>query len=362
MKKNFTILAIDTSCDDTCAAVVCDGRVLSNVIASQVEFHKAYGGVYPMLAKRKHQEFIEPTINEALRRAGLRWSKIDALGVTVGPGLAPALEVGIAEIKELAEKYKKPVIAVNHMEGHLLSSFARNSQERGAFSNTEPRFPILGLLVSGGHTQLVLMKGFGEYRLLGETLDDAAGEAFDKVAKMLGLGYPGGPIISELAKTGRPIYGLPVPMTNSGDLNFSFSGLKTACLYKLQKLGFVADKPALAKALAGRQFYCDFAASFEKVLVESLMIKLKKAIEQCQPKQIVLGGGVINNLPLRKAARKVAKKHGLRVFQPYHKILFTDNAAMVGVCAWYQAKRGDFVEDIDKLDRLPNFNFSLCKN
>lgn len=351
MKKNFTILAIDTSCDDTCAAITSNDRVLSNAIASQVEFHKPYGGVYPMLAKRKHQEFIEPTINEALRRVGLRWFEIDALAATVGPGLAPALEVGIAKIKELAKQYKKPVIVVNHMEGHLLSSFARNSQGQGAFSKIKWRFPILGLLVSGGHTQLVLMKNFGKYQLLGETLDDAAGECFDKVAKMLGLGYPGGPIISELAKTGRPIYDLPVAMASSGDLNFSFSGLKTACLYKLQKL----PKPW------GRQFYCDFAASFEKVLVEALMIKLERAIEQYQPRQIVLGGGVINNPSLRQASRKVAGKFGLRVFQPYHKNLFTDNAAMVGVCAWHQAKRNDFAKSIERLDRQPNFNFS-CQN
>jgi len=347
MKSNFTILAVDTSCDDTCAAVVCNDRVLSNVIASQIEFHKEYGGVYPSLAKRKHQEFIDPTINEALRRAGLRWSEIDALAVTVGPGLAPALEVGIAKIRELAKEYKKPVIAVNHMEGHLLSSFACNSRGQGAFSKIRWQFPILGLLVSGGHTQLVLMNGFSQYQLLGETLDDAAGECFDKVAKMLGLGYPGGPIISELAKSGKPVYDLPVPMASSGDLNFSFSGLKTACLYKLQKIA----KPW------NRRFYCDFAVSFEKVLVESLMIKLKKAIEQYQPQQIVLGGGVINNLSLRKAARKIAGKYGLKVFQPYHKNLFSDNAAMIGVCALYQARRRDFVKDIDSLDRQPNLNF-----
>ena len=347
IKKNYNILAVDTSCDDTCAAVVCNDRVLSNVIASQIEFHKEYGGVYPSLAKRKHQEFIDPTINEALRRAGFRWPNIDALAVTVGPGLAPALEVGIAKIRELAKEYKKPVIAVNHMEGHLLSSFACNSRGQGAFSKIRWQFPILGLLVSGGHTQLVLMNGFSQYQLLGETLDDAAGECFDKVAKMLGLGYPGGPIISELAKSGKPVYDLPVPMASSGDLNFSFSGLKTACLYKLQKIA----KPW------NRRFYCDFAVSFEKVLVESLMIKLKKAIEQYQPQQIVLGGGVINNLSLRKAARKIAGKYGLKVFQPYHKNLFSDNAAMIGVCALYQARRRDFVKDIDSLDRQPNLNF-----
>ncbi len=373
MKKHYLILSIDTSCDDTCVAVTNNDLVLSNVIASQIEFHKPYGGVYPSLARRKHQEFIEPTINEALRRArqnsagrnlggrgGVFWKDINALAVTVGPGLAPALEVGIAKIKELAKQYKKPIIAVNHMEGHLLSSFAqpnfsrknlggqaKNSKHERLLSVVGPKFPILGLLVSGGHTQLVLMNGFGKYQLLGETLDDAAGEAFDKVAKMLNLGYPGGSIISELAKTGRPIYDLPVPMASSGDLNFSFSGLKTACLYKLQKLSNPWD----------RQFFCDFAASFEKAAIEALMIKFKKAIAIYQPKQIILGGGVINNLKLRKEARKAARKFNLEVFIPYDKKLFTDNAAMIGVCAWHQAKRNDFVKDIDFLDRQPNLNF-----
>ena len=304
-----------------------------------------------MLAKRKHQEFIDPAIAEALRRAGLRWSEINALAVTVGPGLAPALEIGVAKIKELAWQYKKPVVAVNHMEAHLLSSFAKNSQGHGSFLKTKSQFPILGLLVSGGHTQLVLMKDFGDYQLLGETVDDAAGEAFDKVAKMLRLGYPGGPIISELAKKGKPEYELPIPMINSPDLNFSFSGLKTACLYKLRDLKKIT--------VFDQRFYCDFAASFEKVLIESLMVKLKKAIELYQPKQIVLGGGVINNLPLRQASRKVARKYGLRVFIPYDDKLFSDNAAMVGVCAWHQAKRGDFVKNIESLDRRPNLNFKV---
>lgn len=347
MKKHYLILSIDTSCDDTSVAVISNDLVLSNIISSQVEFHKEYGGVYPMLAKRMHQQSIDPAIAEALKRAKISFEKIDAIAITIGPGLAPALEVGVAKAKELAKRFKKPLIGVNHMEGHLLSSFARNSKGIGPFSKRKPRFPILGLLVSGGHTQLVLMMDFGKYRLLGETLDDAAGEAFDKVARMLDLGYPGGPIISELAKKGNPKYELPVPMMGSKDLNFSFSGLKTACLYKLQKL----PKPW------NKQFYCDFAASFEKAAIEALMIKLKRAIIIYQPKQIVLGGGVINNLKLRKEARKAVRKSNLEVFIPYDKKLFTDNAAMIGVCAWHQAKRGDFVKNIEKLDRQPNFNF-----
>ncbi len=350
MKKNYTILAIDTSCDETSAGVTVDDKVMSNIVSSQIKFHQKYGGVEPNIARRMHQQLTEPVINEALKKAGKNWTQIDALAVTVGPGLAPALEVGVAHIKELAKKFNKPLIAVNHMEGHLLSSFAKNSKGNGPL--VKPQFPIIGLLVSGGHTQLVLMKDFGQYQLLGETLDDAVGEAFDKVAKMLDLGYPGGPIISELARRGQPKYELPIPMRGSKDLNFSFSGLKTACLYKIQAL-----KKSKPKLFQQRQFFSDFSASFEKAVARALAIKLEKAISQEHPKQIVLGGGVINNLQIRKMARKTAKNFGLRVFIPYAKKLLTDNAAMIGVCAWYQAKRNDFVKKIDALDRQPNLNF-----
>lgn len=356
MKKSYLILAVDTSCDETSAAITCNDRVLSNVISSQVEFHRQWGGVVPNIAKREHQKMIAPVIKEALGKTSLisnfqyPISKIDAIAVTIGPGLAPALEVGIAKVKELAKKWKKPVISVNHMEGHLLSSFVKNSKGNGPFTKTKPQFPILGLLVSGGHTQLVLIKKIGDYKLLGETLDDAAGEAFDKVAKMLELGYPGGPIISELAQKGKPKYDLPIPMKNSPGLNFSFSGLKTACLYRIKGLKEKGVKD-------NKRFICDFSASFVKACVEALTIKLEKAIKLHHPKQIVLGGGVISNLYLRKEVRKTAKKYGLKVFIPYNKKLFTDNAAMIGVCAFYQAQRGDFVKNIDKLDRLPNLNF-----
>lgn len=348
MRSNYYILAIDTSCDDTAAAVTKNDRVLSNIISSQVEFHKQYGGVVPFLAKRKHQEMIDPVIKEALFRAKIKLKNIDALAVTIGPGLAPALEVGVNFVKRLAIDNKKPLIGVNHMEAHLLSSFAKNNNGIGPFSKTKPLFPILGLLVSGGHTQLVLMNGFGKYRLLGETLDDAAGEAFDKVAKMLELGYPGGPIISELAQNGHPKYKLPIPMIRYGDLNFSFSGLKTACLYKLKDL----------KEPRNKQFFQDFSASFEQAVIISLSIKFKKAIERYQPKQIVLGGGVINNLHLRQAMRKIARDQKIPFFVPYSKKLFSDNAAMIGICAYYQAKRNDFVKNIRTLDRQPNLNFS----
>lgn len=349
MKKDYLILAIDTSCDETSVAVTADDRVLANVISSQIKFHQKYGGVVPFLAQRMHREFIGPATEQALKKASLKLRSIDAIAVTVGPGLAPALEVGINFAKKLKTKDQR-LIAVNHMEAHLLSSFAKNAKGNGPFAKTPPRFPILAVLVSGGHTQLVLMKAFGKYELLGETVDDAAGEAFDKVAKMLDLGYPGGPIISELAKKGKPIYDLPIPMLRSNDLNFSFSGLKTACLYKLQDLTTEKNK-------LGERFFYDFAASFETAVAEAIEVKFKKAVEKYQPKQIVLGGGVISNLTIRSQLRKTAKKYGLKTFVAYNKKLFTDNAAMVGVCGWYQAKRGDFVQDLVSLDRQPNLNF-----
>lgn len=345
--KDYTILAIDTSCDETSVAITQDDRVLSNVIASQAKFHADYGGVVPHIAKRMHQELIEPTVKEALRHAHLKLTNIDAVAVTIGPGLAPALEVGLNYTKNLALHENKPFLSVNHMEAHLLSSFAKNSQGQGPFTSTQPIFPILGLLVSGGHTQLILMNDFGHYQLLGETVDDAAGEAFDKVAKMLELGYPGGPIVSELAKQGSPTIKLPIPMRDRDDLMFSFSGLKTACMNKLKDLGGNLDRQATA----------DFAASFVETVSRALTMKLEKAIKDYRPRQIVLGGGVISNLKIRTEVRKLARRYDIPVFIPYSRLLFTDNAAMVGVAAYYQAMRNGFEKDPSNLDRQPNLNF-----
>ena len=334
------ILAIDTSCDETCAAVSCGRKILSNVISSQINIHKEYGGVVPHLAKRAHQDKIEFVVNKALKRALTRFDLVNAIAVTIGPGLAPALEVGVNFAKNLALKYKKPLIAVNHMEGHLLSSLALNTVR------TEPTMPTLGLLVSGGHTQLVLVKSIGNYQLLGETLDDAAGEALDKLAKMLQLGYPGGPIIEQLAKQGDPnIIPLPIPLQHSQDLNFSFSGLKTAALYTTQK------------CYKGRTFVTNMCASFQQAIAKSLNIKLQKAIEQYQPKSILLGGGVFSNLYFRYQIRSVAKQYSLPLYLPYSKKLYTDNAAMIAVAASYCYKGRTFVTDISALDRQPNLSF-----
>jgi len=360
IKPNSTILAIDTSCDETAAAVVAGRRVLSNIIWSQIEIHKPWGGVVPDLARRAHREHINEVVSAAIKRAEatrkrlkmrttINFQTIDAFAVTQGPGLAIALGVGIENAQQIARKYSKPLIAVNHMEGHLLSSFALNSKGNGPFAKIKPCFPILGLLVSGGHTQLVLVKGFGNYQLLGETLDDAAGEAFDKVAKMLNLGYPGGPIISELAKKGNSEkFDLPIPMARNQTLNFSFSGLKTACFYKIRKI------PAKQK---NRQFLQDFSASFERVLAKSITLKLKLAIEKHKPNQIILGGGVINNFHLRQQVRKTAKKYQVPVFIPYSKKLFTDNAAMIGIATFLKAQRGELTNNIEEIDRKPNLSF-----
>lgn len=333
------ILAIDTSCDETCAAVTCGRKVLSNVIASQINIHAKYGGVVPFLAKRAHEAKIEFVVREAVLKSRIyHLESLAAVAVTVGPGLAPALEVGIAYAKKLARQWHKPLIAINHLEGHLLSCLTR--------SDLVIKFPAIGLIVSGGHTQLVLVKKIGQYQLLGETLDDAAGEALDKLAKMLRLGYPGGPVIEDLAKKGNPdAFKLPIPMQYSKDLNFSFSGLKTAAMYQIKTVGSVLTK----------KYIYDMAAAFQQAIAISLCTKLKNAIKQYQPKTILLGGGVMANLYLRRPIRAAARP--LPVLIPYSKKLFTDNAAMIGIAAYYHYLKKDFVKDIASLDRQPNLNF-----
>ena len=386
MKSHYTILSIETSLDDTSVAVTQDLKILSNVIYSQVSHHAQWGGTVPDIARRLHQKKIIPTIIEALYRAKLItikqaaclnqeysqvfiersqkgaviaippgslfekkgsyrsvFDQIDAVAVTYGPGLAPALEVGISAAKAFCLSWDKPLLAINHMEGHLLSPLAQNSRGGGS-KVSDLKFPVLGFLISGGHTQLVLMKKLGVYQILGETLDDAAGEAYDKVARMLKLGYPGGPILAQLALEGEPKYDLPVPMKDRQDLNFSFSGIKTASMYKLKELNLPLT----------RQFSADFAASFQKAVTTSLMIKYKKAIQIYKPRQIFLGGGVVSNLAIRSKARNIARGFKISYFIPYNKKLFTDNAGMIGVAAYCKAKRGEFVADLNKLDRKPN--------
>lgn len=349
------ILSIETSLDDTCAAVTRGLRVISNVVSSQTSYHASWGGTVPDIAKRLHHEWLPKVVDKALREAGVQIENcklknencVDAIAVTIGPGLAPSLEQGIDCAKQLTKEFKLPLIAVNHMEGHLLSSFAQNKNGKNNLHTGSVNFPALGFLISGGHTELVLMKGIGEYELLGQTLDDAAGEVYDKVARMLKLGYPGGPILAQMAKVGKPIYHLPEPMTARKDLNFSFSGLKTRARYFLEE-----NKPKLT-----REFIENFAASFQDVVFRHLMKRFKWAIDLYSPQMILLGGGVVSNVALRDRTRQVASEYGLPVYYPYSKKLITDNAGMIGIAAYYQYLRHDFILP-DKLDRLPNLNFA----
>lgn len=340
--SNPTILSIETSLDDTCAAVTRGLRAISNVVSSQTSHHAAWGGTVPDIAKRLHKEWLPKVVNLALKKAGN--PNLDAIAVTRGPGLAPSLEQGISYAKELASNLSLPLIGVNHMEGHLLSSYAQTKNGTKGLAN--PVYPALGFLISGGHTELVLMRAVGDYELLGVTLDDAAGEAYDKVARMLMLGYPGGPILAEMAKFGKPVINFPEPMTNRPDLNFSFSGLKTAARQYLER-----EKPELTK-----EFIHDFATSFQTAVFKHLIKRLRRAIDLYTPQMLLLGGGVVSNTSLRTAVRDLAKEYDLPTYYPKNKKLITDNAAMIGIAACYQYLNNDFI-DSKSLDRLPNLNF-----
>ena len=336
------ILAIETSADETAAAVVEGRQVLSNAIYSQILIHKQWGGIFPSLAKRAHEEKIDFIISEALKKSKITnpKSQLDFIAVTRGPGLAVSLEVGIKKAKELAKLYGKKLISVNHLEGHIYSSFVQNSQGK------PPRdfdFPYLALIISGGHTELVKFTGHLQYEVIGETIDDAAGEALDKAAKLLGLGYPGGPVIEKLADLAGNIdvYKFPRPMLKSQDLNFSFSGLKTSFYYFLKK------NPRSVEKIA------DLASSFQEAVFDTVVKKTDKAIRFTGINRLVVGGGVIANLYLRKKFRELVKKHGGKVLFPPFKYLTGDNAAMIGVAASYKAEKGIFVKDIEKLDRIP---------
>lgn len=323
------ILGIETSCDDTCAAVLKDSQILSNIISSQIDLHKVWGGVVPDIAKRAHQDRILPVIDTALKRAKLDIKEIDLIAVTKGPGLAIALSVGINTAKEIATRYHKKIVGVNHIEGHLMANFLTNSQGKPIRPFI---FPALALTVSGGHTKLILINKVGNYKVIGETLDDAAGEALDKSAKLLGLGYPGGPVIERLAEKGDSAFlKLPTPIADKKILDYSFSGLKTAFYYQIKD--WPIDK--INKHLA------DLAASFQTAVFDTLLRKFTLAIEKYQPKCLLISGGVAANKDLRKRARNLAKKYKLPLYLPFKKELNTDNAAMIALAGYYQAKRGD---------------------
>lgn len=325
----MNILGIESSCDETAAAIVKDGRTLiSNVVNSQIDIHAAYGGVVPEVAARSHIEVINPVINQALENAKLTWNDIDAIAVTYAPGLIGSLLVGSLAARTLAILKDKPLLPLHHVEGHVYANF---------LNKTAPKFPCLALIVSGGHSQLVLFRDHGDYELLGQTQDDAVGEAFDKVAKIIGLPYPGGPSIAAAAENGDAYkYALPKARL-SGAYNFSFSGLKTAVLRAVQRevgVDFTFPSHELPARLNDVQ-RADFAASFQRVAVETLVDKAEKAFRDFAPKSVVIAGGVAANQELR---RQLSDRLPLHIdYAPMN--LCTDNAAMIATLGFYYAQK-----------------------
>ena len=322
------VLAIETSCDDTGAAVILDGRkILSNIVSSQVPIHQKYGGVVPELASRKHIESIVPIVTEALETAKVTLKEIDGIAVTQGPGLVGSLLVGLSFAKSIGFATGLPFIGVNHVEAHLSAIFLEEKP---------PRFPFIGLVVSGGHTSLFRMDGFGKYKRLGQTRDDAAGEAFDKVAKLLGLGYPGGPIIDDLSKTGNPkAIRFPRPVLSKNSFDFSFSGLKTAVHYYLEERRARGEDP-----LKDEQRRADIAASFQQAAIEMCAKTALRAAKATGSPRIALVGGVACNGALRALMRQLTEKEGIALHCPQPG-LCTDNAAMIAFAGWRRLARGE---------------------
>lgn len=322
-KSDIIILAIESSCDDTSAAVIQNGKICSNIVAGQ-KVHESYGGVIPELASRAHQQHIVPVIDQALKVAGKKLDDLSAVAFTNGPGLLGSLMVGASFAKGLAASRALPLIGVNHLQGHVLSHF---------IEHPEAGFPFLCLLVSGGHTQIIRVDAPDAIEILGRTLDDAAGEAFDKAAKMMGLPYPGGPHLDRLAQSGDPLK-FTFPDSRVGQLDFSFSGLKTAILY------FIRDRKE-ANSNFVEQNLSNLCASIQYTIVSYLMRKLKKAVEQTGIKEISISGGVSANSWLRAAALREAELSGWKVYIPAVEYC-TDNAAMVAMAAHFQYLKKDF--------------------
>lgn len=321
-KQDITILAIESSCDETAAAVIKNGRqVLSNIISSQIELHKLYGGVVPEIASRKHIEKINQVVDKALSEAGMTLEDIDAIGVTYGPGLVGALLVGVGAAKAISFAAKKPLVGVHHIEGHICANYI-------AYPELEP--PFLCLVVSGGHTHLVMVKEYGEYEIIGKTRDDAAGEAFDKVARAIELGYPGGPKIDKLAKEGNE-NAIPFPRATVGGapFDFSFSGLKSSVLNYINGCKMKGEEYDRA----------DIAASFQKAVVDVLVDRTMNAAAEFGMKKIALAGGVASNSGLRQGMDAAAVENGMELFYPT-PVLCTDNAAMIGCAGYYDYIRG----------------------
>ena len=334
LQKDINILAIETSCDETAAAVVRNGReVRSNIISSQIELHKVYGGVVPEIASRKHIEKINQVIEEALSVAEISLKDIDAIGVTYGPGLVGALLVGVAEAKAISFAAKKTLIGVHHIEGHISANYIENKQ-------LEP--PFLCLVVSGGHTHLVLVNDYGEFEIIGRTRDDAAGEAFDKVARAIGLGYPGGPKIDRLSKEGNgQAIQFPRAHIDGAPYDFSFSGLKSAVLNYINSLEMKHEEINRA----------DVAASFQEAVVDVLVSRTMLAAKDYNMKKVAIAGGVAANSSLQKAMHTVCKENELEFYHP-SPIFCTDNAAMIGTAAYYEYIKG-ISSGLD-LNAIPN--------
>lgn len=331
MKRTLT-LGIETSCDETAAAVLSGGReILSNIISTQIPIHQKFGGVVPEIASRKHIVNIMPVIDEAIRTAGVELNEINQIAVTYGPGLVGALLVGVSAAKTLAFALKIPLVAVNHLEGHIFANFLSSP-------NLEP--PFLALVVSGGHSSLINMKGYNDFELIGQTRDDAAGEAFDKIARVMNLPYPGGPQIDRLAKEGNPD-AIDFPRAKVSDFDFSFSGLKSAVLNYLNSAQMKGEE--INKA--------DVAASFQKAVIDSLVDKTIDAAEKFKLKKIVLAGGVAANSSLEENLRGMCESRGLEFFYPT-KILCTDNAAMIACRGYYQSLVKNFAPM--NLNAVPN--------
>lgn len=318
------ILGIDTSCDDTSASVVKDGtHILSNIVSSQTDLHKNYGGIVPELASRRHIENIIAVIERALDDAKITLSDIEVIAVCHGPGLIGSLLVGCCFVKSFAYALNKPVVTVNHLEGHIYSIF---------LTDNKPDFPFLSLIISGGHTSIYFVHDHGRYEELGRTRDDAVGEAYDKVSKMLGLGYPGGPIIDRLASLeNKSSINLPIPLLPN-TLDFSFSGLKTSVKNLIKQVGILKEN-----------MIRDISSSFQNVIIEVLTKKVKWAVRSTGIKRVVLSGGVAANSGLRKTMLEVSKEEGFEVFLPPIK-LCTDNGAMIASAGYYRYKRGEKAE------------------
>ena len=328
-------LGIETSCDETAAAVLHGGReILSNIISTQIPVHQKFGGVVPEIASRKHIVNIMPVIDEAIKKAGVELSEINQIAVTYGPGLVGALLVGVSAAKTLAYALNIPLVAVNHLEGHIFANF---------LSSPELEPPFLALVVSGGHSALIYQKNYNDFELLGQTRDDAAGEAFDKIARVMNLPYPGGPEIDKLAKIGNAD-AIIFPRAKVSDFDFSFSGLKSAVLNYLNS----------AKMKGEKIHNADVAASFQKAVIDSLVEKTAQAAEKFNLKKIVLAGGVAANSSLESTLRKICVEKNLEFFYP-SKILCTDNAAMIACRGYYQSLEKNFAPPT--LNAIPNLSF-----